>query len=252
LDSAVAVHNRFFLPMQTATAILTSMVKSPASAPRLGRQRPRKLSKATTFSTVGADSEVAGSCEESIASALLEDIEGIIARSEPALARLYDATVSRVYGVALRIARTPEAAEEIVSDVYMQVWRDASRFDATRGSVIAWLLIITRSRALDWLRRKDEAFSHPDPHELVAEDRFAIGGPFDLLAQSRSNTALSDAIKQLPPLQRQLLAIAFFRGLSHSEIQEHTGLALGTIKTCIRSTLTKLRELLGDEAVGHF
>ncbi len=191
-----------------------------------------------------ADAEIAGE----LASALA----GIAEKNEPALARLYDATVNRVYAVALRITRTPEAAEEIVSDVYMQVWRDVSRYDKSRGSVLAWLLIIARSRALDLLRRKDEAFSHPDPYELVDDASFAIGGPYDWLAQSRSNLALHEAIKQLTPLQRQILALAFFRGFSHVEIEQHTGMALGTIKTCIRRTLAKLRESLGDDAVNHF
>lgn len=237
--------------MQTAAVIMAGMAYSLAPSPRLGRPPTRKLPNPTDISSVSQVPEKASSRDESSARALAADLDGIIDRSEPALARLYDATVSRVYGLALRIARTPEAAEEVVSDVYMQVWREASRFDATRGSVIAWLMTISRSRAIDSLRRKDEAFSHPDPHELAPEGSFAIDGPYDLLAQSRSNAALNDAIGQLTPLQRQLLALAFFRGLSHSEIQEHSGLALGTIKTCIRRALTKLRELLGDEVVGH-
>mgnify|MGYP001157458549 CR=1 FL=1 len=154
----------------------------------------------------------------------------------------------RVYAVALRIMRHADLAEEVVSDVYMQVWRDAHRYDASRGRVLAWLLIISRSRALDLLRRQDEAFSHPDPHELVAEPDSGQKTAQDLLQASQEGSALHAAMATLTPLQRQLLSLAFFRGLSHSEIVAHCGLPLGTVKTHIRRALGALRDALGPAA----
>ena len=181
--------------------------------------------------------------------ALCAMVDEIAGESEDALARFYDVTVSRVYGVALRIVRTPEMAEEVTSDVYMQVWRHAVRYDASRGRVLGWLLIIARSRALDHLRRQDEAFSHPDPHELVTEPWQTRDNPEDMLSASQQNSKLHAALLQLSPLQRQLLSMAFFRGLTHAEIVEHTAMPLGSVKTHIRRALILLRAQLGDDVV---
>lgn len=168
----------------------------------------------------------------------------IQAQEESALAQLYDATVGRVYGLALRITRSRETAEEVAEDVYMQVWRDAARFDPQRGvGVIGWLLVICRSRALDALRRTDAAGTHPDPHALVPE----LSGedtPEALLEAAQQNSALRAALEQLNALQRQMLALAFFRGLTHEEIASQLALPLGTVKSHIRRALIALKEHL--------
>ena len=181
-------------------------------------------------------------------SALRDCLAGICEQDQSCLGRFYDLTVSRVYGVGLRIVRRPDLAEEVVSDVYIQVWREAHRYDAQRGRVLGWLLIIARSRALDLLRRQDEAFSHPEPYELVAEPETTQRRPEDLLAAAQAGTALHVALEKLNPLQRQLLSLAFFRGLTHSEIVEHMNLPLGTVKTHIRRALDVLRKTLGTIA----
>ena len=173
-------------------------------------------------------------------------LAGITRHEQAALANFYDLTVSRVYAVALRIVRRIDLAEEVVSDVYLQVWRDARRYDTERGKVLGWLLIIARSRALDLLRRQDEAFSHPEPYDLVAEPESNQHGPQDLLAASQAGSALHAALHKLSALQRQLLAQAFFRGLSHQEIAEQSCMPLGTVKTHIRRALRELRHLLGE------
>ena len=179
---------------------------------------------------------------------LRECVLAISGHDQLALAKLYDLTVSRVYSVALRIVRHTHLAEEVVSDVYLQVWRDASRYDTARGRVLGWLLIISRSRALDILRRQDEAFSHPEPYDLIAEPESSEKTAHDLLEAAQVGTALQGAMKALTPLQRQLLSLAFFRGLSHTEIVEHSGIPLGSVKTHIRRALTLLREQLGCAA----
>ncbi len=187
-----------------------------------------------------------------IADASLRDLLAPIAEGDQdALADFYDATVSRVYSIALRIVRHPEMAEEVVSDVYMQVWRDPTRYDIARGRVLAWLLIITRSRALDLLRRQDEAFSHPEPHDLIAEPEDSGKNPQDLLSAIQSNAALGEALGALSPLQRQLISLAFFKGLSHSEIVDHAGIPLGSVKTHIRRALIILRNVLDGEFSGN-
>lgn len=173
---------------------------------------------------------------------LLGELVGqMVRRDDAALGRLYDLTVSRVYGVALRVTRQREAAEEVTEDVYLQAWDQADRFDANRGRVLTWLLTICRSRALDYLRRKDEAISHPEPETLAEELRDESSNPEDILLSVEKNSRLHNLIALLPAVQRQLLALAFFRGLSHQEIAEHSGMPLGTVKTHLRRALEDLR-----------
>lgn len=165
----------------------------------------------------------------------------VVERDEDALSRLYDAMAGRIYGLALRITRNAQTAEEVVEDTFWQVWRQAPRFDPERGSAAGWMLNMTRSRALDALRRAGtvECAAEAGEHEpdLAA-------GPEDLFAASEAGLQLESALAGLEPLPRQLVALAFFRGLSHEEIAVHTGLPLGTVKSHIRRALGRLRETL--------
>lgn len=167
---------------------------------------------------------------------------------ELALGQLYDATLGKVYGLALRVTGKPESAEEVVSDVYLQAFREAARFDAERGVVLAWLMMITRSRALDHLRRRDMAESHPEPHSLHPERHVGENDPLDGLLELESNSRLRTALEKLAPLQRQMLALSFFRDLSHQEIAGQTGMPLGTVKSHIRRALEKLKPFLESDA----
>lgn len=169
---------------------------------------------------------------------------GIIEHDEQSLLKLYEATLSRVYGLALRITQNSQAAEEVAEDVYWQVWREAIRFDAQRGNVMAWLLVITRSRALDYLRKVDEAVPSESPELFLMEEPSRDGDPQDLVSALQMNLRLQNALQQLEPIQRQFVALAFFRGLTHEEISAFTGIALGTVKSHIRRALTHLREIL--------
>lgn len=173
-------------------------------------------------------------------------LTAIARQDEAALATFYDATVGRVYGLALRITRRPEAAEEVASDVYLQVWRDAARYEPSRGRVLTWLLTVCRSRAIDSLRRRDEAEPLPEGEELRAGDAAPSTEPEELLAAVQTHTALHRALEYLTPLQRQLLALAFFRGLTHEEIAQHSQLPLGSVKTHVRKALGTLRARLAD------
>jgi RNA polymerase sigma-70 factor (ECF subfamily) len=169
-----------------------------------------------------------------------------VSRSDQkALAELYDLTVSRVYGLARGITRNLQCAEDVTEDVYWQVWRQALRFDRRRGPVMAWLLTLARSRGLDHLRRGDEATSHPEPETLVGDDGDALANPSHLIANAERDRRLRGALDRLEPLPRQLLSLAFYRGLTHDEIAQQTRLPLGTVKSHIRRALTSLRVLLG-------
>lgn len=175
-------------------------------------------------------------------------IKQISRGDEQALGQLYDATLGRVYGLALRITRNRQAAEEVAEDVYWQVWRQALRFDAARGNALTWLLTITRSRALDSLRRDDEADSHPEPETLIAAEVSKEGDPQDLLEATQRDHRLHAALAQLEALPRQLVALAFFRGLTHEEIASQTELPLGTVKSHIRRALAALKCVLAPES----
>jgi len=166
-----------------------------------------------------------------------------VARSDQeALAELYDATASRVYSLARSVTRNLQCAEDVTEDVYWQVWRQALRFDRHRGPVMAWLLTLARSRALDHLRRGDPAVTHPEPATLVSDDGDVRANPSQQIADHERDLTLRAAIAQLEPLPRQLLSLAFYRGLTHDEIARQTALPLGTIKSHIRRALASLRE----------
>ncbi len=179
-------------------------------------------------------------------------VTAIVGQDEQALAQLYEATLSRVYGLALRITRNPQAAEEVSEDVYWQVWREAPRFDAQRGNVIAWILTIARSRALDHLRKQDNAQLCAEPERLLIDESAGDGDPQDLLSATQKNLMLHQALLQLEPIQRQLVAMAFFRGLTHEEITSFTGIALGTVKSHIRRALKQLHNVLEEDLTKGF
>lgn len=172
-------------------------------------------------------------------------IARIVHQDEQALAELYEALAGRVYGLALRITRQVQTAEEVTEDVFWQAWRQAPRFDAARGSVLAWVLTIARSRALDALRRRDPAETLDE--ERLADQQGAENDPEDLLLAVQRQHRLHAALQDLDPLPRQLLALAFFRDLSHEEIACQMCLPLGTVKSHIRRALLRLRRLLGAE-----
>lgn len=164
---------------------------------------------------------------------------------EAALGAFYDRTIGHVYGLALRITGRADAAEEVAGDVYMQVWREASRYQPDRARVLGWLMMICRSRALDHLRRQDRADLHAHPDQLyeIVDDC----DPADLVEQSCAQGRVRTALQQLSAIQRELIALAFFHGLTHQEIATQTAMPLGTIKTHIRRGLAALQLILTAE-----
>lgn len=178
----------------------------------------------------------------------LTDLLKRVADDQPdAMALLYDATAARVYGLALRITRAADEAEEVVSDVYVQVWRQAARFEVQRGSPLGWILMITRSRALDRIRRRDRATPTESPPERAELDGEAPLGADELLAAVESGSALHEALRALSDVQREMIDLAFFEGLTHQEIAARTRTPLGTVKSHVRRGLQALAAALGTE-----
>jgi RNA polymerase sigma-70 factor (ECF subfamily) len=157
-----------------------------------------------------------------------------------AVAELYDRYASRVMGLALRIVRNSGDAEDVVQEVFCQAWRSAPNYQPSRGTVAGWLLMMARTRAIDRLRSRQarpDTESGPDP-DGVATDSASVS---DQLIVSQEAARVREAMRALPLEQRAALELAYFEGLSQSEIAERTHTALGTVKTRIRAALTSLR-----------
>lgn len=167
-------------------------------------------------------------------------IERIVARDETALASLYDRYSGMVCAVLNRILRDSAASEEILQDIFYQVWRIAAQFDPERGSVPGWLAVAARNRAISRLRRKNTG----ETEELVEN---AIVLPFNIeteAAQKQMIGKVKGALENLPKEQREAVELAYFEGLTHSEIAARTGDPLGTVKTRLRSAVESLKKKL--------
>jgi RNA polymerase sigma-70 factor (ECF subfamily) len=174
----------------------------------------------------------------------------IAAGDKQALSRLYEHTVAQVFAIARGILRSKEDAEEVVCDVYVHVWQQAADYDASRGNVMAWLIIMAKNRAIDAMRKRRASVSLDDDREqgLVATLATEGDGPDQVLAKFQSGTAVHRALASLTPLRRRLLGLAFFRGLSHQEIAEAVGMPLGTVKSHVRRALASMQAALAAEA----
>jgi RNA polymerase sigma-70 factor (ECF subfamily) len=154
------------------------------------------------------------------------------------MATLYDRYSRFVYSVALRVLRDPASAEDVLQEVFMQIWRNPDSFTAAPGSLGGWLAIVSRNRSIGALRRKRPSTSMDD---------IAIASPWNLAGETERNALMErarTAILQLPREQRKTLEMAFFDGLTHSEIAETTGDPLATVKTRIRGALNTMRKAL--------
>ena len=170
-------------------------------------------------------------------------IKSLASGDQSAMTPLYDSTSRLVYGLVLRILNEAPAAEEVLLDVYTQVWRQASRYDETRGAPLAWLTTIARSRAIDRLRSgmHEQRLKQP----LESADTFmAAASTGDFTIASEMQKLVRAALETLPTEQREVIELAYYGGFSHSEIAVKLGQPLGTIKTRTRLGMMKLREAL--------
>ncbi|MGE0643601.1 MAG: sigma-70 family RNA polymerase sigma factor [Nitrospira sp.] len=169
---------------------------------------------------------------------------------QAALATLYDRTSPQVFGLVLKILNNRESAEEVTLDVYTQVWRQAHTYDHTRGAPGAWLMMLARTRAID--RFRAGAVERGRIESLDAAQFFASDDATpeqDVQGQERRRY-VRQALATLTPEQRQAIALAYFYGLSQSEIADELQLPLGTVKTRIRLGMVKLRDALAPYETG--
>ncbi len=166
-------------------------------------------------------------------------IAGLRSGDESAMAALYDRHSSLVYAVALRVLGDTGKAEDILQDVFLQLWRNPGLFDSSRGNLGAWLAVIARNRAIDLLRKRQPEVDVEDIVVSVQPD-FAAAAE-----RSRAMDKVRMALGAMATPQRSALIMAYFQGMTHSEIAERTGEPLGTIKTRIRAALQVLRKACG-------
>ncbi len=171
----------------------------------------------------------------------------IAQRDQGALSTLYDRYARIIYAIAFRSLRSAEESEEVVLDVFAQVWRIADRYDPSKSRGDTWIFMLARSRVLD--RRRKLQSRTPSSGEVVdiAEIQVASSSvdPIDAAMVSERREQVIAVLGQIPNEQRLVLELAYYQGLSHSEIAQKTGISLGTVKTRIRLGLTKLRSALG-------
>ena len=166
-----------------------------------------------------------------------------LAQREEAFRQLYDLTSSKLYGVALRVVGNREWAEDVLQDAYLQVWRIADTYRASLSPPLAWLGVVVRSRALDFLRRRSaERLDAARSFELDENDTPSDAqSPMDTAQASEQAWALHECLRKLEARQREVVALAYLRDLSHSELAQQLELPLGTVKTWIRRGLEQLR-----------
>ena len=169
-----------------------------------------------------------------------------------AFSALYDLTCGKVHGLVSYILKDDALAEEVTLDTYLQVWQRAGDYQSERASPLAWLMMIARSRAIDRLRaqRSYPLFCDGQSHDDDLID--PLGPPDETVISDERCHDVRRCFTQLDSVQRQVLAVAFFRGLSHTEIALHCGMPLGTVKTHIRQAMARLKGLLAEHSdVNH-
>jgi RNA polymerase sigma-70 factor (ECF subfamily) len=169
-------------------------------------------------------------------------VDEVAAGSADALGRLYDRHAAAAFGLARRIVTQPEVAEEVVQDVFAQVWRDARRYAPDRASVAGWIVMLTRTRAIDHLRARR---ARPDLGQGVAVEAMpalssGARDPEQAAVSTEEAARLRQALETLPEAQRSLVDLAYYEGLTHSEIAARTGTPLGTVKTRLRAAMQSL------------
>jgi RNA polymerase sigma-70 factor (ECF subfamily) len=178
-------------------------------------------------------------------------LEWIVNKQQPAFAVLYDRFSRLLYGIIVAVVRDTDDAEDLLQDVFVQIWRNAATYQPTLGSPKTWLARIAHNRAIDMLRSKRYQQKKNEAQSLDGEegagtllDSHAVDNVWQEMVQRDSAGRLSNALMKVSTEQRHLIELAFFHGYTHQEIAGRTGLPLGTVKTRIRAGMQSLRSTL--------
>ncbi len=172
----------------------------------------------------------------------------VVKGDQQAFSQLYDHSSTLLFTLAVRILGNREEAAELLQDVYLEVWRKVSRYDVGRGTPVAWLVTLTKSRAIDRLRARasSRGYQAANPPEVgtAAEVTDPGPSPFETQADQELRIAVGAAVAGLPQAQQQAIELAYYEGLSHAEIASRLNQPLGTVKTRIKLGMSKLRDSL--------
>ncbi|WP_214000154.1 sigma-70 family RNA polymerase sigma factor [Arsukibacterium sp.] len=171
---------------------------------------------------------------------LLEWLYATANGNRSAFEKLYQACSGKLFSVSLHLLRRHDWAEDVLQDAFVRIWHNAADYHADKGTVMTWMISITRYRALDLLKSRRIKAEHID----VTDDLAAEIKPGEVLGLTREKVKLDECMEALVPEQRQSIQLAYLNGLSHYEITEHTGSPLGTVKSWIRRGLTQLKRCL--------
>ena len=186
------------------------------------------------------------------ADALAARLAGLLAqcalKNQRAFADLYQLTAAKLYGVALRILRRQDWAEEVLQECYVNIWNHAGDYAVAKSAPLTWMTSIVRNRCLDWLRRPQTEATGEEYDIAVEAWQDDAPGPMEQLVAASESAALARCLQQLEAKQRQSIMLAFFHGMSHSELAGHLKQPLGTVKTWVRRGLERLKGCLGAPA----
>ena len=174
-------------------------------------------------------------------------LQSVARGNEDDFARVYDATSARVHGLVLRVLRNPAQAEEVTQEVYLEVWRRASSFDAAKGSPYAWLMTLAHRRAVDRVRSA-EAARRRDHLDVIRDPRRSRDETVEQAQANLDGVEVRSALDSLTDLQRQAIELAYFEGLTHTQVAAALDIPLGTAKSRIRDALLRLRDVIGEDA----
>jgi RNA polymerase sigma-70 factor (ECF subfamily) len=200
----------------------------------------------------GDDSRPSGSSEPTAerpteAAGLVELVLASARGDQDAFADLYDQTSGRVYGIVWRVLRSPDHAAEVTQEVYTEVWRQATRYEPRKGSVLAWIATMAHRRAVDRVRSVTREVARDESYAVASTGR-EVDHVWEGVEQRLDAARVRKALEALTPIQREALTLAYFGGLTQGEIAARLQLPLGTVKTRVRDGLIRLRDALGVDA----
>jgi RNA polymerase sigma-70 factor, ECF subfamily len=184
---------------------------------------------------------------QALATRLVELIDAAARGHENAFAELYELTCGRIYGLILRVLRSPALAQEVTQEVYVEIWRQSTRYAQNRGSVMAWMTTVAHRRAVDRVRSESTSTRY-DLRYAEANVERDVDGAWDGVEQRMDVERVRRGLASLTEIQREALTLAYFGGYTHVEVAKLLKLPLGTAKTRIRDGLIGLRDALGVEA----
>ena len=210
------------------------------------RSGDREIGRPDSASTSRPDALPPSHAPDALATRLAELLSQSALKNQRAFGDLYQLTAAKLYGVALRILRRQDWAEEVLQECYVNIWNHAGDYAVAKSAPLTWMTSIVRNRCLDWLRRPQREATGAEYDVAVEAWQDDAPGPMESLLAASEAAALERCMQQLESKQRQSIMLAFFHGLSHTELASHMQQPLGTVKTWVRRGLERLKGCLGE------